>query len=48
MSVALLANENFPAPAIRKLWAAGVDVVAVSETLPYGLVIGFNSNLLLR
>jgi len=34
MSIALLANENFPAPAIRKLRAAGVDVVAVSETMP--------------
>jgi hypothetical protein len=28
------ANENFPAPAIRKLRAAGVDVVAVIEALP--------------
>jgi predicted nuclease of predicted toxin-antitoxin system len=34
MSIAILANENFPAPAIRKLRAAGVDVVAVSETMP--------------
>lgn len=34
MSTALLANENFPAPAIRKLRAAGVDVVAVSEIMP--------------
>jgi predicted nuclease of predicted toxin-antitoxin system len=34
MSIALLANENFPAPAIRKLRAAGVDIVAVSETMP--------------
>lgn len=34
MSIALLANENFPAPAIRKLRAAGVDVVAVSEAMP--------------
>ena len=34
MSVALLANENFPAPAIRKLRAAGVDVVAVREAMP--------------
>ncbi len=34
MSVALLANENFPVPAIRKLRAAGVDVVAVRETMP--------------
>lgn len=34
MSIALLANEHFPAPAIRKLRAAGVDVVAVSEVMP--------------
>lgn len=34
MSIALLANENFPAPAIRKLRASGVDVVAVSEVMP--------------
>jgi len=34
MSITLLANENFPAPAIRKLRAAGVDVVAVSEVMP--------------
>ena len=34
MSIPLLANENFPAPAIRKLRAAGVDVVAVSELMP--------------
>lgn len=34
MSIALLANENFPAPAIRKLRAAGVDVVAISEAMP--------------
>lgn len=34
MSIAILANENFPAPAIRKLRAGGVDVVAVSETMP--------------
>lgn len=34
MSIALLANENFPAPAIRKLRAAGVDVIAVSEAMP--------------
>ncbi|HEU0233524.1 MAG TPA: DUF5615 family PIN-like protein [Gallionella sp.] len=34
MSIALLANENFPAPAICKLRAAGVDVVAVSEAMP--------------
>lgn len=34
MSIALLANENFPAPAIRKLRAAGIDVVAVREAMP--------------
>jgi predicted nuclease of predicted toxin-antitoxin system len=34
MSILLLANENFPAPAIRKLRAAGIDVVAVRETMP--------------
>ena len=34
MSVALLANENFPMPAIRKLRIAGIDVVAVRETMP--------------
>lgn len=34
MSVALLANENVPAPAIRKLRAAGVDVIAVGEVMP--------------
>jgi predicted nuclease of predicted toxin-antitoxin system len=34
MSIALLANENFPAPAIRKLRVAGVDVVAVREVMP--------------
>lgn len=34
MSIALLANENFPALAIRKLRASGVDVVAVSEVMP--------------
>lgn len=34
MSIALLANENFPVPAIRKLRAAGVNVVAVREVMP--------------
>ncbi|HEX5337473.1 MAG TPA: DUF5615 family PIN-like protein [Gallionella sp.] len=34
MSIPILANENFPAPAIRKLRAAGLDVVAVSEVMP--------------
>ena len=32
--IALLANEKFPAPAIRKLRAAGVDVIAVVEAMP--------------
>jgi len=30
-NIILLANENFPAPAIRKLRVAGVDAVAVSR-----------------
>lgn len=34
MNIALLANENFPAPAIGKLRAAGIDVVAVREAMP--------------
>jgi predicted nuclease of predicted toxin-antitoxin system len=34
MSIKLLANENFPAPAIRKLRAAGIDVTAVAESMP--------------
>ena len=34
MSVKLLANENFPAPAIKRLRAQGIDVVAVAETMP--------------
>lgn len=34
MSILFLANENFPAPSIRKLKAAGVDVVVVSEAMP--------------
>ena len=34
MNIKLVANENFPVPAIRKLRAAGVDVVAVIETMP--------------
>jgi len=33
MTVGLLANENLPDPAIRKLRAAGVDVVAVAEEM---------------
>ena len=34
MNIKLLDNENFPVPAIRKLRTAGVDVVAVIETMP--------------
>jgi predicted nuclease of predicted toxin-antitoxin system len=34
MSIAILANENFPVPAIRKLRAAGIDVIAVRESMP--------------
>ncbi len=34
MSIPLLANENFPAPAIRKLRASGIDVIAVREAMP--------------
>jgi len=34
MKIGLLANENFPVPAIRKLRANGVDVVAVGEIMP--------------
>ncbi len=34
MSIRILANENFPAPAIRKLREAGIDVVAVREIMP--------------
>ena len=34
MSVKLLANENFPAPAIRRLRAEGVDVLSVAELMP--------------
>lgn len=30
----LLVNENFPAPAIKALRAAGFDVVAVTEDMP--------------
>jgi len=30
----LLANENFPRPALLKLRAAGVEVEAVAETMP--------------
>lgn len=34
MSVALLANENWPRPALLALRAAGLDVQAVAETMP--------------
>ena len=34
MNVKLLANENFPAPAIRRLRAEGVDVLSVAELMP--------------
>lgn len=34
MSVKLLADENFPAPAIRRLRAQGIDVLSVAEIMP--------------
>lgn len=34
MTVRLLANENFPLPALRALRAAGVDVDAIAERMP--------------
>lgn len=34
MSIALLANENWPRPALLTLRAAGIDVVAIAETMP--------------
>lgn len=34
MKPLLLANENFPAPALKRLRAAGFDVVAVAEDMP--------------
>lgn len=34
MSLALLANENWPRPALLALRAAGLDVEAVAETMP--------------
>lgn len=34
MSIGLLANENFPVPALRKLLEKDVDVVSVTETMP--------------
>lgn len=34
MKPLLLVNENFPAPALKRLRAAGFDVVAVTEVMP--------------
>ena len=34
MSIALLANENWPRPALLALRAAGLDVEAVTENMP--------------
>lgn len=34
MTPLLLVNENFPAPALKGLRAAGFDVVAVTEDMP--------------
>ena len=34
MSVKLLANKKFPAPAIKRLRAEGVDVLSVAELMP--------------
>jgi predicted nuclease of predicted toxin-antitoxin system len=34
MTLRLLVNENFPRPALLALRAAGVDVEAVSESMP--------------
>jgi predicted nuclease of predicted toxin-antitoxin system len=34
MSVRLLVNENFPAPSIKRLRAAGLDVASIGETSP--------------
>ena len=34
MTPLLLVNENFPAPALKHLRAAGFDVVAVTEEMP--------------
>jgi predicted nuclease of predicted toxin-antitoxin system len=33
-NIKLLANENFPVPAIHKLRAAGMDVIAVIAAMP--------------
>jgi hypothetical protein len=35
VSIALLANENWPRPALLALRAAGLDVEAVTETMPH-------------
>lgn len=34
MTVRLLANENFPRPALLALRAAGIEVEAVAEAMP--------------
>lgn len=34
MKPLLLANENFPVPALKRLRAAGFDVLAVTENMP--------------
>lgn len=34
MTPLLLVNENFPAPALKRLRAAGFDVAAVTEDMP--------------
>ncbi len=34
MSRGLIVNENFPAPSVRVLRAAGVDVLSTQETMP--------------
>ncbi len=34
MSRGLIVNENFPAPSVRTLRAAGVDVLSVQEAMP--------------
>ncbi|MBZ0068228.1 MAG: DUF5615 family PIN-like protein [Thiobacillus sp.] len=34
MTPLLLVNENFPAPALKRLRATGFDVVAVTEDMP--------------
>lgn len=34
MKPALIVNENFPVPALRKLREQGIDVLAVQEIMP--------------